>query len=177
MFTVLKKCTETNTSSTIVTFFTAGSNHSWLSASESLLVLGASDGKPASRGESAFCPGAASLIQCSQQTWFILSPSDQRQGFSVTSSELCPFHRQPPAGRKHACRQQRERERGGSYPCKQKCLVQQYLYYFFVVVDAAQNTAPTGAELVWHERSRAERKHLRNSFLIAAKNVVEMAGL
>lgn len=63
---------------------------------------------PLSHWKSFFCPRAASLI-LSQQTWFILSPSDQRQGFSVTSL-ACPPNSQPPAGRKQACRRERERE-------------------------------------------------------------------
>lgn len=45
---------------------------------------------------------AASLIP-SQRTWFILSPSDRRQGFSVTWLAF-PSNSQPPAGREQTCR-------------------------------------------------------------------------
>lgn len=55
-----------------------------------------------SRSKSSPAFGAASLI-LSQQTWFILSPSDQRQGFSVTWLAF-PYNSQPPAGRKQTCR-------------------------------------------------------------------------
>lgn len=51
------------------------------------------------------CSGTASLI-LSQQTWFILSSSDQRQGFSVTWLDL-PYNSQPPAGGKQTCRREK----------------------------------------------------------------------
>lgn len=93
----------------------------------------------------------------SQQTWFILSPSDQRQGFSVTSL-VCPPKSQPPSGRKQAYRKEGRRERGGGEKLTDANEVIGVWLSFFLLLFFKSSLC-----LLWASSARA--KHACTQFL------------